>query len=85
VIERADALAPSFTCPFMRLSLERMLAGRYDFLTGVVQAYTCDAACGMLEIWKEHAKGSLFASLPLPYNDNPAICARPSPSLAKDS
>lgn len=71
VIERADALAPAFTCPFMRLSLERLLAGGYDFLTGMVQAYTCDAACGMLEIWKEHARGSLFASLPLPYNDNP--------------
>lgn len=70
-IERADALAPAFTCPFMRLALERLLSGDYDLLSGVVQAYTCDAACGMLEIWREHLRGRLFASLPLPYNDSP--------------
>ncbi|MCP4693725.1 MAG: 2-hydroxyacyl-CoA dehydratase [Desulfobacterales bacterium] len=70
-VEKAYALTPEFICPYMRLSLERALAGEYDFLSGLVQGYTCDAACGLVNIWAENIKGDVFTSVPLPYNDTP--------------
>lgn len=69
-VVKADGLVPNFICPFLRRSLEDALNGEYDFISGVVQGYTCDAACGMVNIWKENVGGELFHSLPLPYNDN---------------
>ncbi len=70
-VERASALTPEFICPYMRLSLERALAGEYDFLSGLVQGYSCDAACGLVNIWAENIPGEIFTSVPLPYNDTP--------------
>ncbi len=72
VITKADALTPNFICPFLRRALEDALNGKYGFLSGVVQGYTCDAACGLINIWAENIGGKLFHTLPLPYNDNPA-------------
>ncbi len=69
-VEKAYSLAPDFICPFMKRSLEKALAGEYDYLCGVIQSYTCDAACGMLNIWKENLKGTHYHLLSLPYNDN---------------
>ncbi|MBN1531060.1 MAG: 2-hydroxyacyl-CoA dehydratase [Spirochaetes bacterium] len=69
--EKAYSLMPSFICPYMRGVLEKGLCGDYGFLSGIVQGYTCDAACGMVNIWEENIGGSLFYSLPLPYNDSP--------------
>jgi benzoyl-CoA reductase/2-hydroxyglutaryl-CoA dehydratase subunit BcrC/BadD/HgdB len=70
-ITKADALTPNFICPFLRRTLEDAFNGEYTFLSGVVQGYTCDAACGLVNIWAENIGGKLFHSLPLPYNDNP--------------
>ncbi len=70
-VERASALTPEFICPYMRLSLERALAGEYDFLSGLVQGYSCDAACGLVNIWAENIPGEIFTSVSLPYNDTP--------------
>ena len=67
---RAYSLVPSFICPYMRGVLEKGLNGEYSFLDGIVQGYTCDAACGIVNIWEENIGGGLFYSLPLPYNDN---------------
>ena len=72
VITKADALAPVFVCPYLRRTLEDALNGEYDFLSGVVQGYTCDATCGLVNIWEENISGEIFHQLPLPYNDNPA-------------
>lgn len=69
-VEKADALTPTFICPYMRTALERGLRGDYDCLSGVVQGYSCDAACGIFNIWKENIGGPVFHSLPLPYNDS---------------
>lgn len=69
---RGDLLTPAFLCPFLRRAVEKGMEGEYDFLTGIVQGYTCDAACGVLNIWAENLKGKIFHSLPLPYNDTPA-------------
>jgi len=68
-ISKADSLAPSFICPYMRHALENALNGEYDFLTGIVQAYTCDVACGLTKIWQENIPGEIFHTIPLPYND----------------
>jgi benzoyl-CoA reductase/2-hydroxyglutaryl-CoA dehydratase subunit BcrC/BadD/HgdB len=69
-IDRANTLAPSFVCPYLRASLEHAMAGRYDYLSGVVTSYTCDAACGMINIWEENVPAELFRTIPLPYHAN---------------
>ncbi len=70
-IERADLLAPGFLCPYLRQSLEKALRGEYDFLSGVVQGYTCDAACGMINVWELNFPRELYHTVPLPYLDGP--------------
>lgn len=70
-IERAAALTPTFLCPYMRQALERALRGEYGFLEGVVQGYTCDVACGMLNIWELNVPGQIYHAVPLPYVDSP--------------
>jgi benzoyl-CoA reductase/2-hydroxyglutaryl-CoA dehydratase subunit BcrC/BadD/HgdB len=72
IVEKANTLVPDFICPYMKRSLERALNGDYRFLKGLVQGYTCDVACGMLNIWKENIPGEIFHAVPIPYNDNPA-------------
>ncbi len=68
---RADILTPSFLCPYLRRAVEKGMEGRYGFLSGIVQGYTCDAACGVVNVWAENMKGKVFHTLPLPYNDSP--------------
>jgi len=68
--EQAYSLVPSFICPFMRLSLEGALNKEFAFLSGIVQGYTCDVACGVANIFRENFPMELVHSLPLPYNDN---------------
>jgi bcr-type benzoyl-CoA reductase subunit C len=69
-VESADSLTPNFICPYMRVAIERAMRGEYDYLSGVVQGYTCDVACGMVNIWEENIGGELYHTIPLPYNDN---------------
>ncbi len=71
-VESADSLTPNFICPYMRRALEKRLKGEYDYLSGVIQGYTCDVACGMMNIWEENITGLFYHTIPLPYNDNPA-------------
>jgi benzoyl-CoA reductase/2-hydroxyglutaryl-CoA dehydratase subunit BcrC/BadD/HgdB len=70
-VKHADALVPTFVCPYMRLALDKALARRRAYLSGIVQSYTCDVACGLVRIWQENVPGELFHSVPLPYNDSP--------------
>ncbi len=70
-IQKAYTLAPSFICPYMRRALEKALEGRYDYLSGMVQGYTCDVACGLTNIWEENIRLGFYHTLPLPYNRNP--------------
>lgn len=69
-VSLADKLSPAFICPYMRRALEQGLTGQYDYLSGLIQAYTCDAACGVMRVWEQNIKGEIFHSIPLPYNDN---------------
>jgi len=68
-VDNAYLHVPDFICPYMKRALEKGLAGQYDFLAGLVQGYTCDAACGMVNIWKDTVGIDFFHSMPLPYND----------------
>ena len=70
-IERADSLTPTFICPYLRQALEKALRGDYDFLSGAVQGYTCDVACGLINIWELNVPGELYHTVPLPYQDGP--------------
>ncbi len=69
VVEKAYGLVPGFVCPFMRRCLEEALAGGFRFLSGIVQAYTCDVSCGVVNVWKNNFPLQLCRSLALPYND----------------
>jgi len=68
-MDKANAHLPDFICPFMKLSLEKALDGHYDFLAGIVQGYSCDAACGLVNIWKDIFKDRFFHTIPIPYNN----------------
>ena len=67
-VELAGSLVPNFVCPYMRTSLERALRGEYKYLSGLIQGYTCDTPCGMMNIWEENTGPGLFHTIPLPYN-----------------
>ncbi len=67
-VEKANAHVPDFICPYMKRGLENALNGKYDYLSGLVQGYTCDAACGTVNIWKDAIDLELVHTLPLPYN-----------------
>lgn len=71
-VSLADTLTPNFICPYMRVATERALRGEYGFLSGLVQGYTCDVACGLINIWKDNIGGDPYHLVPLPYNDNEA-------------
>ncbi|MEA3471677.1 MAG: 2-hydroxyacyl-CoA dehydratase family protein [Thermodesulfobacteriota bacterium] len=70
-VNDAYSLAPNFICPPLLLSLEKALKGKYDYLSGIVQGYTCDVVCGLVNIWEENIGGEIYHTIPLPYNDNP--------------
>jgi bcr-type benzoyl-CoA reductase subunit C len=69
--ERAASLTPTFICPYLRQALEKALRGEYDYLSGVVQGYTCDVACGLINIWELNVPGELYHTVPMPYQDSP--------------
>ena len=70
-IDKAYALTPDFICPYLRRAVEKGLNGDYDCLSGIVQGYTCDAACGVANIWEANMGPEIFHILPLPYVDQP--------------
>jgi len=70
-VAKAYAHIPDFICPFMKHTLEKAVNGEYDFLFGMVQGYTCDVACGMINIWKAKFPDHIVHTIPIPYNDTP--------------
>jgi benzoyl-CoA reductase subunit C len=65
--ERADALLPTYICPPARNIMAMGLAGDYDFLDGVIHSYTCDATCGLFNIWCRNLKPAFSFMLSPPY------------------
>lgn len=70
-MDKAGQHLPDFICPYMKLTLENALNGKYDFLAGLVQGYSCDAACGLVNIWKDIFTERFFHTMPIPYKDTP--------------
>ncbi|MCD6585582.1 MAG: 2-hydroxyacyl-CoA dehydratase [Desulfobacteraceae bacterium] len=70
-IDKAYQHVPDFICPYMKRALEKALDGQYNFLSGLVQGYTCDAACGMVNVWKDAVGLEILHSIPIPYNNTP--------------
>jgi benzoyl-CoA reductase/2-hydroxyglutaryl-CoA dehydratase subunit BcrC/BadD/HgdB len=71
-LEKSYTRVPDFICPYMKRALEKGLNGEYDYLSGIIDGYTCDAACGVANIWADTIGGDLFRVLPLPYRDSSA-------------
>jgi benzoyl-CoA reductase/2-hydroxyglutaryl-CoA dehydratase subunit BcrC/BadD/HgdB len=71
-VEKAYAHVPDFICPYLKRCLENALDGRYDFLSGLVQGYTCDAACGVVNICEDIMDLELVHTIPLPYAASPS-------------
>ncbi|MFO8113067.1 MAG: 2-hydroxyacyl-CoA dehydratase family protein [Desulfosalsimonadaceae bacterium] len=63
----AGQYLPSFVCPFARNALDGALSGAYDALDGLIFSYTCDAACGLFNIWSRLVPGDLFWQVSQPY------------------
>lgn len=70
-MDKAGQHLPDFICPYMKLTLENALDGKYDFLAGLIQGYSCDAACGLVNIWKDIFTERFFHTVPIPYKDTP--------------
>jgi len=66
-ITRADTLIQSFVCPFVRAVLDTALKGGFDYLDGIVHAYTCDATCGLFGIWQRNIKTDFTYTYAPPY------------------
>jgi bcr-type benzoyl-CoA reductase subunit C len=66
-ITQADTLIQSFVCPFVRGVLDTALKGAFDFLDGIVHAYTCDATCGLFGIMKRNISLDFYAMFAPPY------------------
>lgn len=71
VLPLASTLTPAFVCPYLRQALEKGLRGEYRYLSGLVQGYTCDGACGVSNVWELHVPGALYHTVSLPYRDDP--------------
>jgi bzd-type benzoyl-CoA reductase N subunit len=66
-ITQADRLIQSFVCPFVRGVLDTALKGGFDFLDGIVHAYTCDATCGLFGIWQRNIETDFTYMYAPPY------------------
>ena len=66
-IGKADALLQQFVCPPVRHLMALGLEGRYDFLDGIVHCYTCDATCGLFNIWVRNLRPRFSHLISLPY------------------
>ncbi|RJP36091.1 MAG: 2-hydroxyacyl-CoA dehydratase [Desulfobacteraceae bacterium] len=71
-VEKAYSHVPDFICPYLKRCMENATDGRYDFLSGLVQGYTCDAACGVVNIFGDVVDLELIHAVPLPYADGEA-------------
>ena len=47
------------------------MSNELSFLAGIIQGYTCDAACGVVNVLEKNISGDVFEVIPFPYSDNP--------------
>ncbi len=65
-IEQADAHLQSYCCSLVRGSLEEALAGRLDFLDGMIFPHTCDSIQRLSDIWRMRIQNHFHADVLLP-------------------
>ncbi len=68
-VEKAYDLLPDFVCPFLKRVTERILQEGYAFISGIVDAYTCDASCGVARVLARNLAGKPVEIISLPYTD----------------
>jgi benzoyl-CoA reductase subunit C len=68
-LHRADALLQTYICPPARHLMALGIEGLYWFLDGIVHCYTCDAVCGLYNIWVKNLKPRFNHMISLPYMD----------------
>jgi benzoyl-CoA reductase subunit C len=66
-IQEADGLLQPYICPPVRHLMALGIEGRYDFLDGIVHCYTCDATCGLYNIWVRNMQPDFSYLISLPY------------------
>jgi benzoyl-CoA reductase/2-hydroxyglutaryl-CoA dehydratase subunit BcrC/BadD/HgdB len=66
-IQEADGLLQPYICPPVRHLMALGIEGRYDFLDGIVHCYTCDATCGLYNIWVRNMQPDFSHLISLPY------------------
>lgn len=65
-VQLADAHFQSYCCSLVRGALEGKLAGRFDFLDGVVFPHTCDSIQRLSDIWRINIKDTFHLDIVLP-------------------
>ncbi|MFH1154131.1 MAG: 2-hydroxyacyl-CoA dehydratase family protein [Pseudomonadota bacterium] len=65
-ISRADMHLQSYGCSLVRGALEESLAGRLDFLDGVVFPHTCDSIMRLSDIWRMNLSAGFHMDLVMP-------------------
>ncbi len=65
-IHLADAHFQSYCCSLVRGALEGALAGRFDFLDGVVFPHTCDSIQRLSDVWRINMHGHFHLDVVLP-------------------
>jgi benzoyl-CoA reductase subunit C len=66
-IQAADVLLQPYICPPVRHLMALGLEGHYDWLDGIVHCYTCDATCGLYNIWVRNLQPRFSHLISLPY------------------
>jgi len=66
-IQAADVLLQPYICPPVRQLMALGLEGRYGWLDGIVHCYTCDATCGLYNIWVRNLEPRFSHLVSLPY------------------
>ena len=66
-VTSADKMLQAYICPPVRHLMALGIDGGYDFLDGIVHGYTCDATCGLYNIWVRNLKPGFSHLTSLPY------------------
>ncbi|RJP34468.1 MAG: 2-hydroxyacyl-CoA dehydratase [Actinobacteria bacterium] len=66
-VQESDTLLQPYICPPVRHLMALGLEGRYALLDGIVHSYTCDATCGLFNIWVRNLRPRFSHLISLPY------------------
>jgi len=69
-ISRADAHLQAYSCSLVRGALEDALAGRLDFIDGMVFPHTCDSIQRLSDIWRMNAGTGFHMDVVMPVKLN---------------